>query len=459
MSEEQSGVSLNFNTEPPKEPLSQGDNQPQATAEFDLNITPPAPPVAEPTANTVVLEAPVQSLQPQNTVLYSSDDPANNQVDLTQAGFDLNIEQKVPAAEAELGSQTGDVVDSIVSQATVNKEQEDKILKELEQMDASLELDVPVAPLAEGKVKTAKMIFFGVLLTSIAVLAYLFFSPSNGTASLGQSALDPLSEQKQQLLDTQSELIASHYFVANSALKSAAENTAKLAVNFDISQSNFSDYNQKADAERSLDDYRDNIESALKIAEKEISEAKKLMLENEAVSANLLLYLSSKESKSANPVEKAQYRESLGVYRNNELLAQIKNLNFAAENEELLNQLEPIMASLGSSDMGRLAHVQTKRISWSHIISELERITEEVDPGMNSITYNGYTFDADQNRVSVTGQIQTADEKTFTTITLLVDSLNQPDSPFENASNTSFSKNASEENGFTSSIRLDFNLK
>lgn len=456
MADDQNSVSLNINSNTGQNPLPEDQNS-------SSPVVPEMPSVIA--TESVFSPSPENNAQnhasaePKAKTLYSSDDPNNNQVDLSKAGFDLNIEQKVPATEVEMNGSGGDIVDKIVASATANKDQEAKILEELEQMDPSLDMDIPIAPLAEKKVKTAKTVFFGVLLTSICVLAYLFLNPSNGAASLSKSTLDPLSTQKQELVATQSELVASHFFIANTALKSVAENVAKLVVDLDIAKSEFSNYSEKSNAERNLEDYRDNIVDSLKIAEKEISDAQKLLLENKEVESNLLLYLSDKESKSANLIEKSELREVLGIYRNTEILSQIKQLNFNAENEEFVNQLQPLLANLKSSDIGRIAFVQSKRISWSYIISELERITQKVDPGMNNIIYNGYTFDAEQNRVSVTGQIQTADEKTFTKITLLVDSLNEPDSPFENANNTSFSKNPSEENGFTSSIRLDFNIK
>lgn len=480
MADEQSGVSLNLNSKPSQNP------QPEAVEPgVSINAAPavpasPQPPAAPaqekpepalPPANeTAPVPAPtVNPAQPtanaappagDNTLLYSSEDPANDQADLEQAGFNLNIEQQKPASEVDLAKGAGDVVENIVSQATVSPEEEEKILKDLEQMDSSLELDVPIAPQADKTAKIARMVFFGVLIVSVAVLAYLFFNPAQGSARLGVKTLDPLAEQRDELSEVTSRVITNHYKRAALALHDVSQNTAKFTVASDTSRSNFSDFNDQLNAETNLETYKENIGAGLAIVEEEVSAARRLSLNSEEIEAELLIYLSDKQNQAADPFEKNLYSDALSLYRNKSLLTQVKDINLEDSTDgEILQGLETILANIQTSDINRIAYVQARRVSWSEVISELERITNSVDPGMSSISYTGYTFDADDKRVSVTGQITTPDEKTFTLITLLVDELNESDSPFVNAENTSFSKNTSGEEGFTSTLRLDFNLQ
>lgn len=138
--------------------------------------------------------------QPESTTLYSSDDPANQQVDLAAEGFDLNVKQVEPQTELAEGS----VVDSIVGQTTADKTEEDRILQELETMDQQLDMEVPIAPIAAKANRNAKLIFILVLVLSLAIVGY-FYINKKGLPVLGIEPSTTLEASVTSLSDIRSE--------------------------------------------------------------------------------------------------------------------------------------------------------------------------------------------------------------------------------------------------------------
>jgi len=118
------------------------------------------------------------------------------------------------------------------------------------------------------------------------------------------------------------------------------------------------------------------------------------------------------------------------------------------------------------NDYVSIGYKQAKRINWSQVISEIEKVTQTVDENFsldgsineNGVTYTSFSFNAEDSRINVAGQTRTSNERTFTLIADLTDAVeNSP--RFMNADTRTYSKQQDEGDGFRSSIRLDFNLE
>jgi len=426
-----------------QEPLQQAPSPPPAPAAEQQQVQ-----TAEDQAEPAQQQAPAKT---ESTKLYSSEDPSNKQVDLEEAGFDLNIPQAAPKAGPEPEKQQEEsVVDSIVEQATVSEEAEDKILKKLETMDAELELDVPVAPTA-GK---AKITFFAVLTIAISVFGYLFLGADVEIGLFGQQISASLEPRVQQVADIRSQTITNHYSIAAIALRDIADETAKYVNDLYISRSNFEELNKQISAESRLNEYKFQIQDNLEIMEQEISAAKKIQAADPEADSEVLLYLSEQAESEQQPF----IEDVKKLLVSKEILGLIRNANVEQmSDDELLAFLELVIQKVQTNDMSRVAYAQLRRFSWTEIITALENATSQVDPTLESVTYTAYSFNAEDRRISVTGQTRTTGPNTFTLITELTEALEE--SFATNVENRSFTKSESSEDGFTSTIRLEFNLQ
>ncbi|PIQ79742.1 hypothetical protein COV81_00930 [Candidatus Peregrinibacteria bacterium CG11_big_fil_rev_8_21_14_0_20_41_10] len=138
-----------------------------------------------------------------------------------------------------------------------------------------------------------------------------------------------------------------------------------------------------------------------------------------------------------------------GVMRNQELheaIANSKSLEaiIAKPNTEFMPWLEEFLASLEIPET-ILLKVNKDRMLWSQIIANIEAKTREIDPFFGNpanefITYSNYNFDSRTNKITLTGQIKTEDNKTFTRIADLIDII-EADPHFQNVDHRSFTKN------------------
>lgn len=118
-----------------------------------------------------------------------------------------------------------------------------------------------------------------------------------------------------------------------------------------------------------------------------------------------------------------------------------------------------------SNDFSSVNILKQNRIKWSSIIEEIETISKNEDSLYNSgffeelggLRYSAFDFDTDNNRVILTGTAKKDDGTTFTLIANLIDSLEQ--SPmFKQVENRSYPKSGDENQGYTSSFRIELYL-
>lgn len=133
--------------------------------------------------------------------------------------------------------------------------------------------------------------------------------------------------------------------------------------------------------------------------------------------------------------------------------------------EEFVPWLEAFINDLEVPEASLLA-INNDRLLWSKIITEIEDATRQIDPFFGNeeeqfIKYSNYNFNARTNQITVTGQIRTEDERTFTKIANLIDAI-ETSPNFRNVQTRSFNKNPvslidAELNEFyEATLKLDF---
>ena len=167
----------------------------------------------------------------------------------------------------------------------------------------------------------------------------------------------------------------------------------------------------------------------------------------------------------------ATYETALKLINNKQFDAFLKKntdsiRNELKNNDDQLFALTQEILNIVQSDFSSISELKQNRIEWSKIVNEIEKVTKSVDTLYNTgffdelggIQYAGYNFDIKTNRIILTGKAKRDNGSTFSLIANLIDAIEQS-SMFENADNRSYPKSGSEEEGYTSSFRIELSLK
>jgi len=120
--------------------------------------------------------------------------------------------------------------------------------------------------------------------------------------------------------------------------------------------------------------------------------------------------------------------------------------------------------------------LKNKRVNWNEVLTNIINSAKQAEEGLivaNDSTYNmtlyesgsttsilfsNYTIDVETGRISISGNLKTPDEKTFSTLANLIESFSA--SPkFTEVDYRAFAKSGSPEKGFESNFRIEFYLQ
>jgi len=140
-------------------------------------------------------------------------------------------------------------------------------------------------------------------------------------------------------------------------------------------------------------------------------------------------------------------------------------LDLPQDDSKLLALTKESLAML-KNDFSNISVLKENRIRWGIIIDEIEKITKSIDTLYNTgffdelggIKYSAFDFDADSNQIVLIGHAKRDDGTTFTLIANLIDALEQS-LLFSDVDNRAFPKTGTEEQGYTSSFRIELNLE
>jgi hypothetical protein len=413
-------------------------------------------------ANAKTAEPVVQNLYTSNTA--NSD--ANN---LAKAGFDLSVSQNTePKSSLEIAQKGELIIENIVQQATNTKESEDRILDELEQMDASLEVTLPVSANSVSSSKSAKAVFIVAMIFTFLSASY-YFGIANTLFGLG--SINYVSASQQKLVELQTEKTLNHYILVAISLDELAIRVSNFNASLLNNQSSSKLLKQKTAIVDSYSKIKNNLDSATK----EVATSPSILtLLSEKVEtekskyANLALKEEDELKKTTFHSLSKLYFSTQKVISNPDLRKNLIDINIQNLSDlELIELSNKTLGALTYNPIAQVASVELNRINWTTIFSELETVIQEFDPQFDvftssqdyTISLSSYGFNTESKTVTVSGEVRTKDSKTFTLITNIVDALETSD-VFSNLSYTTFSKSLEAETEvFTSSLSLNFQLE
>jgi Tfp pilus assembly protein PilN len=167
---------------------------------------------------------------------------------------------------------------------------------------------------------------------------------------------------------------------------------------------------------------------------------------------------------------------------NQPLLTAIKNVsvdNFKKDLTDYVDKLDAVkrgelqtlfssILSTTRSDIATISTIKSKRINWSSVIDHIETVTMQTDSSFGNkiayardggIVYSGYEFDAQANRIVLSGiTSKKIDATNFTLISNLIDNLEA--SPyFKDVEMRSFSKSGDAASGYIANFKIDLSLQ
>lgn len=191
------------------------------------------------------------------------------------------------------------------------------------------------------------------------------------------------------------------------------------------------------------------------------------------------LFAAAKKSKEAdNTPETLLYRSAAKLVGNNKFARQINSINpeQILDDQKLFDEAVVTINSQADSEFAVINDLKEKRVNWNEVLNSIMTWTSRAEEGLvianrsafdmdlyesgtvRAILFSNYTIDVDTGRISISGTLKTPDEKTFTTIANLVESLGS--SPqFTEVDYRSYAKSGSITKGFESNFRIEFGLQ
>jgi len=124
-----------------------------------------------------------------------------------------------------------------------------------------------------------------------------------------------------------------------------------------------------------------------------------------------------------------------------------------------------------SSDIAEIASIKAARIKWSTLIKQIAEITKTVDSNFdtttfrndlikytNGVNYDSLQFDANTNKITVSGTTRTVDATNFALISTLIDAFNASPN-FKDVEMRSFSKSGDDQQGYSANFSFSLALR
>jgi len=377
------------------------------------------------------------------------------------------FEKKSPAEEAK--PQTTELVEGVFDKKEKETKPEEKILGPIPELEKKI---VGAFDPTKRNLKIAKFVFYVIM--AIALLSTgFFFAELNPEFDLlsgvrGSNAAQKLDNTNQNILTVQTSINQKNYLLMAFYLQelSYLSDTYARARTGSTPQDELVTLQEQIVTayENAQTKYREPIkagnleEDEFKIALSNELKKEIKVLEKETLSANILQ-------------EIATYSAALQLINNRNLSSFFsKNtddikLDLPQDDSKLLALTKESLAML-KNDFSNISVLKENRIRWGIIIDEIEKITKSIDTLYNTgffdelggIKYSAFDFDADSNQIVLIGHAKRDDGTTFTLIANLIDALEQS-LLFSDVDNRAFPKTGTEEQGYTSSFRIELNLE
>ncbi len=391
--------------------------------------------------------------------------PENNQKDSGNLYTDI-FKKKTKAEEQK--PQTTELVEGVMDKKAKEEKPEEKVLGPIPEVEKKI---VGAFDPTKRNLKISKFIFYIIIVISLISIGF-FYVELNPNFDLlagvrGPNSAQKLENTKQDILTLQTSINQKNYVLMASYLQ-------KLSYLSDT----YSRARSVATPTDELEQMREEILTAYENAQVKFREPIKVADIEEAKFREELRNELRKEIRVLKNEEPSpSIIQEINTYSAALQLLNNKNLSgfFSKNTEDIrmdlpqddskLLELTNDSLEILENNFTDISEIKQNRVRWAVIVEEIERITKSIDTLYNTgffeelggIKYSAFDFDSETNQIILIGQAKRDDGTTFTLIANLIDALEQSEL-FYDVYNRTFPKSGSEEQGYTSSFRIELNL-
>lgn len=415
--------------------------------------------------------------------LFSTENESTHKVDLTQIGFDAKISQtdtqeKPANPEDFFKSENDTLVKNIVNTKISSeeaapdgevKQNQESFLKEFQDIDQRLNLQIESLQSVKAKQKKFKLIFLvSLLLAATALFASLFYQNKINLSE--QNIETPLTTSQNQLNTLNSNLILNQTKQISLLMNKLAFQASDFNRDLNISRSDFENISTKNISASNLSKKQEQIVQTLNQIKQVLPKAQSIYNSSPEFQASYTNFLSeslSKEEGSESTLfsSKQLIQDSSKILTNKDLATLISSEDYSQLTQtDLLKLLKQIFNASQLNYVTEISQQSLNRTDLTLVFSELNKVATEFDPNFSAfninpdsqINFNSYTINAN-DMVNVNADIKSSEAKLFSLIANLDDAISDT-KMFQKIERTNYSQNINPNGEFTSSVSLDIKL-
>lgn len=170
---------------------------------------------------------------------------------------------------------------------------------------------------------------------------------------------------------------------------------------------------------------------------------------------------------SKTPAETEFMRNVSKLTDSTTIIPALNKYNIPTMTDSDFSDLLSLLSESNTSNFGTLNSLRQKRLKWSSIIEEIEKITKSVDPLFDSkllkqrvgeIFYSSYALDQGENSITVVGETLSDDGKNFSLSADLLDAF-EKSTIFKEVKMDSFTKSKEQETSYKGVLSIDLTLE
>jgi len=384
------------------------------------------------------------------------------------------------------GTDDSDFIKNLVSESDLPDQE---MMEEAPELDKSLMEEV--APPTSAFLVILKVLFTILFIAGIFAVGFFTVQLTNYADIVNQKFEIPnlaneLATKNDDIIAAQANINFYRYLQAKAYLDKFSYDADSYLKSYEILNSSISSNTEKAAARQAVADLRVLLKASSSAAREKLSSPLFVNLADDGSSTDDPAIIASPEQKFvektiANLQAKAQefannsdpaavleyknYTYAAHLVGNAPLRMFIFSIDFDKLSDQKLYEYIKQIDLLAVNDFSMIQKIKDSRIKWSDIIHEIDARTIIADQNYTKdnyeqsggIRYTSYSFDTDSRQISIVGETKKRDTTTFSSISNLIDAFNGS-KIFKNAEMRSFSKSGKPGEGYTSSLRLSFNL-
>ncbi len=443
-------IKINTGNPAPTNPLEAIGNGGAAPTPEAAKPTPPAPPIA-----------PAAPAPPPTTT------EANKPADLSF--FDK---------EKKKDDQGGFAKDIV--KLTTDTKQKKPILGDVPKLDAAI---IGQSFMMKRRLKMLYGVFAAILLLFAVSFGFFYTQLSPDFTMLGANPVQRIDSTNQEIIAVQTDVNESMYLTAQMRLNA-----------FAFRSNQYQDFIAQLESPRTPEPAKQSLQTQIaELREQllaDVSELQKILkrkITAPTFDRDQLQFVENPVDMETRTRTKLSIREGeeAGLYKaaadlvgNKALTQAIANADVNALTQEPA-QLDTLIKTVNEQVKNEFSIVNTlkaKRVNWHELLTDIINSTKQAEEGlivanegllqMNlyqaggtaAILYSNYTLNAANAVVSISGTLKTPDEKTFTTMANLIESISAS-SKFTDVNYRSFAKSGSDEEGYESNFRIEFAIQ